>query len=97
MAILYRISTTHNVYPNLTVYEKYYDTDTNTVIGFRVNANEGYVFKDTSETNYELDTETGIEREVTHYYRLAYLTRNFNFANFSFVAIPESEVDHETA
>ena len=92
----YRVSAEHNIYPNITVEEGYYESAPDTTLRYRVTPNVGYVFYDTTERNYELDPETGLEREVTHYYRLAYLTRNYNFDNFSFVAVPESEVpaDH---
>lgn len=92
MVIQHRVSTTHNVFPNLTVYERYYATDPTKVIGYKVTANAGYVFKDTSEINYEYNAETDENEQVTYYYRVAYLVRSFNFANLPFVAVMESGI-----
>lgn len=107
MAIEYQVSTTHNVYPNLTVEEGFNPETPDTLIMYRVTANEGYVFKDTAEEpSLEYNPETGEDEPVTYYYRIAYLIPNFDFTNFSFVAVLESEVpadnihggnNHETA
>lgn len=92
-------------FSNITVYNRFRDGE---MTGWRINANEGYVFYDTTEQNFELkiDSETGfpmedpetgvpIEVQVTHYYKVAYLPSNYNFENFSFVAVLESEVNEE--
>lgn len=89
----YRISAEHNIYPNITVEEGYYEETPATIERYKITANSGYVFYDTTENRTELDPETDEEVPVTYYFRLAYLVPNFNFANFPFVAVPESEVD----
>jgi len=86
----YEVSTEHNNYPNMTVYDRFVDGVQN---GWRLNANEGYVFYDTTENNTEPDPITGEERPVTYYYTVAYIPRNYPWARFPYVAVPRSEVD----
>ena len=97
----YEIANEFN-FPNITVYKRFRDGE---LTGWRINANEGYVFYDTTEEYFDLqlDPETGlpmedengnpIEIQVNHYFRVAYLSLRHNFDNFSYVAVPESEVD----
>ena len=81
-------------FPNLTLYRRYNDGEHT---GYRLNANEGYVFYDSTEETFELklDEETGnlVEVPVTYYYTLAYLTRNYNFDNFPYIAVPRDSVN----
>lgn len=77
-------------FPNLTIEERWHN---GTMRGYRLTANEGYVFYDTTANNTELDPETMIERPVTYYYTLAYLNSNYNFDNFPYVAVLRSSVD----
>ena len=85
----YEISAEHNIYPNLTVEDRFRDGVTS---GWRVTANEGYVFYDTTEENFELD-ENGNEVPVIYYYTLMMFSQYFNWANFSLVAVPRDSVD----
>jgi len=106
MAIKYRESTEHNIYPNITVDERYDDTNPTVITGFRVTANDGYVYYDRNaqDTELQVDPETGdyvydpetglpVEVPVTYYYRIKYLVRNYNFDNFPYVAVLRSTVD----
>ena len=80
-------------FPNLTIEERY----TNDILrGYRLTANEGYVFYDSTEENFEpVDPSdpAGEQRPVTYYYTLAYLPLNYNFDNFQYVAVLRSSVD----
>lgn len=84
----YEVATEFN-FPNITIYKRLRD---GIQTGWRANANEGYVFYDPNEINLELDPETGEDIQVTYYFRVSYLPLNHNFANFRYVAVPESEV-----
>mgnify|MGYP003484517450 CR=1 FL=1 len=86
----YEVSEEHNIYPNLTVYNRLKDGEP---AGWRVNANEGYVFYNSNANDVELDPETMEERPVTYYYTISYLPRIYNWANFDFVAVPRDSVD----
>lgn len=85
----YEMTTEFNV-PNITVYKRLRD---GVLVGYRINANEGYVFYDSRATNMEPDPETGIERPVTYYYVVAALPVTFNFENCPYIAVPRSTVD----
>ena len=103
MVITYQVSTEHNIYPNLTVYDRLVDGVAN---GWRVNANDGYVYYDENEHYTERD-ENGNEVPVTYYYTVKSLSRFYNWDNFALVAVPRDSVDenyifgggsnHETA
>lgn len=79
-------------YPNITIYKKMRDSD-NVQVAWRANANEGYVFYDQYENNTEWNEELQEEVPVIYYHRVASIPLNFNFANFPYVAVLESEVD----
>ena len=97
----YEIASEFN-FPNITVYNRFRDGE---LTGWRINANEGYVFYDPNEEFFEpqLDPETGlpmedengdfIEIQVNHYFRVSYLPLRYNFDNFPYIAVLESEVD----
>lgn len=86
----YEISEEHNIYPNLTVYNRLKDGEP---AGWRVNANDGYVYYHSKANDTELDPETMEERPVIYYYTVSYLPRTYNWANFDFVAVPRDSVD----
>lgn len=101
MAVTFELSAEYS-FPNITVYNRYAD---GIPAGWRINANEGYVFHDTTEnlTEPKIDPETGdlatdvegniIEMPVTYCFAEAYLPRNYNMANLTFVAVPRDSVD----
>jgi hypothetical protein len=85
------VSTEHNNYSNLTVYDILMD---GVFDGWRVLPNEGYVMYDTTDYNVVPDPDNPDEViEVTFYYTRADLPPRFNWNNFSWVAILRSEVD----
>lgn len=86
----YVVSEEHNNYPNITVYDRLAD---GSPAGWRVNANEGYVYYDTTRNDVELDPDTQEEIPVTYYYTVKLLPRTYNFANFPYVAVPRDSVD----
>ena len=86
--ITYEISTEH-VYPNLTIYNK---LNNGVLAGYKVTANEGFVFYDTTANDVEMNEE-GIEVPVTYYKTVALLPLNMNFNNFPYVAVPRDSVD----
>lgn len=90
MEYTYILSADHNIYPNITVYEKYLN---GVFSGWEIRANEGYVFYNTTENNTELDPETNEEIPVTYYYTLARKNKNYNWNNFHYVAVPRNSVD----
>lgn len=80
-------------FPNLTIEERH---NNGVFRGYRLTANEGYVFYDSTEQNFEpVDPSDpgGEQRPVTYYYTLAYLPSNYNFDNFPYVAVLRSSVD----
>lgn len=85
----FEVSTEHNIYPNITVYDRFRDGVLN---GWRVNANEGYVFYDENAEDTILDPETMEEVPITYYYTIRYLNPNYNWANFALVAVPRNSV-----
>lgn len=102
MAFTYEISTEHNIYPNLTVYDRFSD---GVAAGWKVEANEGYVFYDENaeDMDAQIDPETGdlvIDPEtglpvmvpVTYYYTEKGLSKYYNWANFALVAVLRSTV-----
>ena len=90
MAITYEVSTEHNNYENITVYDRFMD---GAPFGWRVNANEGYVMYQANANNTEINPDTGLEEPVTYYYTLATLSPYYNWANFDWVAVPRDSVD----
>lgn len=92
MELEYRISTEHNVYPNLIIEEGYYEDSPDVIRRYRLTPAIGYVFYDTEDVNYRYNPETDEDELITYYYRIAYLIPAFNFANFTYIAVPESEV-----
>ena len=91
MAYTYRVSEEHNIYPNLTVYDRIWDETEHD--GYRVNANEGYVFYDTTANDTEIDPETMEERPVIYYKTVRTFPLRYNWDNFSLVAVPRDSVD----
>ena len=86
----YVVSTEHNIYPNLTVYDRLAD---GVPSGWRVNANEGYVYYNANDSYTDIDPDTGEEIPVTYYYTQTLLPRTYNWNNFDLVAVPRSSVD----
>lgn len=77
-------------FPNLTIEERYSD---GILRGYRLTANEGYVFYDSTANDVEIDPDTMEQIPVTYYYTLAYLPLRHDFDNFRYVAVLRSSVD----
>lgn len=90
MAFTYALSEEHNIYPNITVEDRFWDGEP---AGWRVTANEGYVFYDQNANDFELDPETNKEVPVTYYYVIRLFPSRYNWANFALVAVPRDSVD----
>ena len=88
--VTFSVSTEHNIYPNITVYDRFAD---GVAAGWEVRANEGYVFYDANANDTEIDPETMEEIPVTYYRTVKSLSRYYNWANFALVAVPRSSVD----
>lgn len=82
-------STEHNIYPNLTVCDWLKD---GALIGWRVTANEGYVFYDENAEDTTLDPETMEEIPITYYYTIRMFPATYNWDNFALVAVPRDSV-----
>lgn len=85
----YAVSKEHNIYPNLTVYDRFRN---GVLYGWKVEANPGYVFHDTTE-NYTEPDKDGNEVPVTYYYTVMGISPYYNWANFALVAVPRDSVD----
>lgn len=90
MAVYTEEIATDKVYPNLTIYRKFKD---GVHYAWKMTANEGYVFYDTSENNTEIDPDTMEERPVIYYHTIASFPLNYNWDNFPYVAVPRDSVD----
>lgn len=86
----YEISTEHNIYPNITVYDRFRD---GVLTGWRINANEGYVMYHANANDTELDPETNEEIPVTYYYTVATKSLTSSWDNFDWVAVLRDSVD----
>lgn len=89
--ITYEMSVDHNGYPDLTVWDRLQD---GRPAGFRVTADEGFVFYDpTEEVPPALDPVTGEEIPGEIYYaRVRYLPRNYDWSKFALEAVPDDSV-----
>ena len=77
-------------YPNITVYRKMKD---GVQSAWRINADEGYVFFDTTADATTVDPETGEETVEICYSKVASLPLRYGFANFPYVAVLEKIVN----
>lgn len=78
------------MFPNIIIERRYFN---NEFAGYRMTAEDGYVFYDTTENEVIIDPDTIEEIPVTYYYTLSYLPGNYNFDNFPWVAVPRDSVD----
>ena len=83
------INTNYN-FPHIDIYNRYKD---GVLSAYKLIPHEGYVVYDTNANEIEVDPETLEKIPVTYYSRLVIFPLNYNFANFSYVAVLESEVD----
>lgn len=90
MAVYTESINTNFNFPHIDIYNRYKD---GVLSAYKLIPHEGYVVYDTTENNIEIDPETGEEKPVTYYSRMVIFPLNYNFNNFSYVAVLESEVD----
>lgn len=87
----YTVSTEHNNYPHLTVYDRKADGE---LCGWRVKPNDGYVMYDVTDEATECD-EFGNERPVTYYYKDVLLPLGVNWDAFPWRAVPHNGIDKD--
>lgn len=78
------------IFPNISVYRDYRD---GIHYGYEVYANNGYVMYDTTANDYERPEPDGTPVLTTYYYTWITFPKNFNFANFTWMAVLKSTVD----
>lgn len=88
--ITYQISTEHNNHPHLTVYDTLVD---GVLSGWKITANDGYVFYDTNEEITE--AEEGIEAPPIYYATECYCPLTWDWDTFGLVAILSPSVDEQ--
>lgn len=91
MAVYTEVIDTSFNFPNIDIYKKLKD---GVHSAWRVYPQEGYVMYDTNDQNYIPNPDNEMELiPATFYYTMAGLPLNYNFDNFSWVAVLRSEVD----
>lgn len=85
--------TTDYSFPNIILYKKYRD---NEHYAWFIAPEEGYVFYDITDKNFEINLETEEEIPVIHYYTMANLPLNYDFENFPWRAVALDEVEDTT-
>lgn len=92
MAVYTQELATDIVFPNITVYRDYKD---GVHYGYEVYTNEGYVMYNTAAEDYEiLDPDVG-PVPTTYYFTWLSCPLNYNFANFTWVAVPRNTVPED--
>ena len=90
MAVYTEELNTNFNFPNIDIYNKLRNGE---LYGYYARPQEGYVIYDTTDDIYDIDPETDALIPVTHYFTLASFPLNFNFNNFTWVAVLRSGVD----
>lgn len=89
-----RVLNTNFNFTNINIYNR---ISNGVHTGYQAIPYDGYVMYDTTDeyTDTVIDEETGmpIEIPVIHYFTLAGFPLNYNFDNFSWVAVLRSEVN----
>lgn len=86
---IYEMANEFNL-PNITVYKW---LNNGVFVGWKIEANNNYVFYDPNDNSTGIDQVTGETIFVTYYHKTAYLPKNYNFNKFSWIAVNENEVD----
>ena len=76
-------------FEHITIYKRLCD---GVQTGWMMEADNGYVFYDTTANNTYVDAQSGIVIPIVYYYRSRYLNLNRDFNTFPFVAVQESTV-----
>ena len=88
-----KVITTDYSFPNIILYKKYRDDEH---YAWYIAPEDGYVMYDVTDENFEIDSETGEEIPVTHYYTMANLPLKYDFDNFPWRAVAMSDVEDPT-
>ena len=87
---VFEIDAEHNIYPNITVYKRFYDGG---FTGWRIRTNDSYVMYHANANDTEIDPITGEIIPVIYYYTEADKPATYNWSWFDYVAVPRSSVD----
>lgn len=79
-------------FPNIIVHKK---LEHGVQYAWRINTNIGYVMYNINDNNTELDPITGEEIPVKYYYTVAHCPLNYDFDNFSWIAVPRDSVNEK--
>lgn len=85
----YEIATEYN-FPNITLYKVLKDGEH---VRWRFVSNDGYVVYNTTANNTELDSDTMEEIPVVYYYTNVDCPLNYNFNDFTWIAVLRTDVD----
>ena len=84
MKITYQISTEHNIYPNMTVYDRIAD---GVHKGWKVEPHPNYSIYDKNADSKVINPITMEEETVITYLSMVMLPRRFNWDNFAYEAV----------
>ena len=88
MKITYQISTEHNIYPNMTVYDRIND---GIVAGWKVEPNENYKLYDKNADSKVINPITMEVETVITYLSMVMIPNRFNWDNFAYEAVKITE------
>ena len=80
------------VFPNITVYRRFCD---DVLSSYEVYSNDGYVMYDTTAEDYERPDPDSEPIPTIYYYTWVSFPARFNFANFTWVAVPRNTVPED--
>lgn len=84
MKITYQISTEHNIYPNMTVYDRIKD---GVSAGWKIEPNKGYKLYNKNNESKVIDPITLEEKTEITYLSSVMLPSRFNWVNFDYEAV----------
>ena len=80
-------------FSHIDIYKQLYDGE---LYGYEIKPHSGYVMYSIAEQDIKVDDETGEEIPVIYCYKRALCPLNYNFNDFSWIAVPEDEADNIT-
>lgn len=90
--VTYRISKEHNNHPNLTIYDTLVD---GVLAGWKITANDGYVFYDTNEEIVEVEEGAEEVQPEIYYSTEGYFPLTLDWSAFGITAVLESSTKEE--
>ena len=93
MAVYTQELATDIMFPNISIYKKYKDTE---LCAYEVYPNDDYVMYDTTAEDYEIIDPDSPPAPTTYYYTWVTFPKTFDFSNFTWVAVlrPTVEENH---